>query len=602
MFFKQNLTPTLPILGFFNKIWSVLGLIPYNWNQEKGEYSECGKIKYAYWVFSAVFLVGIQTLYVNFQFISFIQAMNANNLWGNVKSMGDFTVVTNIWLTYITFSLYNLNTVLHYSDLVKFYNEHIRYRKELRNTSVYLRNNLPIMYPLLLVVPLRFASLVSACISNPDSPIFVYSAFPSSWKTPIGHGIFVGMFIPFCATFWVTLQFNVTTITMHVATVGTGIKHCPGFLARYKRVSQPKKNHWNGGNNPLFTKFTQGRSRILTEMVLGTLMVSPPRSYTFASSPTLTTTFGRIPKETIQKESQFHPTTGSALPGVLDFLADVRRLLDVYTKSDGQVRCMMVEAAVPDDKIMSYYGTKDRPIAHFPFNFHLLGVRPENNAKDVLNLINIWYDLMPEGEWPTFLIGNHDNKRAATRWTENGVDGANMINLILKGTAVTYYGEELDKVLAFTRTPVEGSFDSGYLVLVNLSEDTVTVDASVLNGVPAIGYPIIRSVGYHDSRVIVGGVIYTPESQALNSDKVLAFARIPSQESNATGYVVLVNLSDDQVSVNSGVFTGIPSIGTVHIRSVDFHNGDAVIGGSINLTSVLLGPRDSIVIVFTPTF
>ncbi|CAG7733026.1 unnamed protein product [Allacma fusca] len=226
MFFKQNLTPTLPILGFFNKIWSVLGLIPYNWNQEKGEYSECGKIKYAYWVFSAVFLVGIQTLYVNFQFISFIQAMNANNLWGNVKSMGDFTVVTNIWLTYITFSLYNLNTVLHYSDLVKFYNEHIRYRKELRNTSVYLRNNLPIMYPLLLVVPLRFASLVSACISNPDSPIFVYSAFPSSWKTPIGHGIFVGMFIPFCATFWVTLQFNVTTITMHVATVGTGIKHC----------------------------------------------------------------------------------------------------------------------------------------------------------------------------------------------------------------------------------------------------------------------------------------------------------------------------------------------------------------------------------------
>ncbi|CAG7733027.1 unnamed protein product [Allacma fusca] len=291
-----------------------------------------------------------------------------------------------------------------------------------------------------------------------------------------------------------------------------------------------------------------------------------------------------------------------SLPGVLDFLADVRRLLDVYTKSDGQVRCMMVEAAVPDDKIMSYYGTKDRPIAHFPFNFHLLGVRPENNAKDVLNLINIWYDLMPEGEWPTFLIGNHDNKRAATRWTENGVDGANMINLILKGTAVTYYGEELDKVLAFTRTPVEGSFDSGYLVLVNLSEDTVTVDASVLNGVPAIGYPIIRSVGYHDSRVIVGGVIYTPESQALNSDKVLAFARIPSQESNATGYVVLVNLSDDQVSVNSGVFTGIPSIGTVHIRSVDFHNGDAVIGGSINLTSVLLGPRDSIVIVFTPTF
>jgi len=40
-------------------------------------------------------------------------------------------------------------------------------------------------------------------------------------------------------------------------------------------------------------------------------------------------------------------------------------------------------------------------------------------------------------------IGNHDQKRAATRWTVEGIDGANMINLLLKGTAVTYYGEEI---------------------------------------------------------------------------------------------------------------------------------------------------------------
>jgi alpha-glucosidase len=314
-----------------------------------------------------------------------------------------------------------------------------------------------------------------------------------------------------------------------------------------------------------------------------------------------------------------------SLPGVLDFLADVRQLLDIYTKSDGLVRCMMVEAAVSDEQIMAYYGTKDRPIAHFPFNFHLLGVRPEMNAREVLNLINVWYDLMPEGEWPTFLIGNHDNKRAATRWTENGVDAANMINLLLKGTAVTYNGEELgmtdtfltweetvdpsacytdperyqefsrdpartpfqwnnetgagfstsnktwlpinpnyltlnlaaqqaaeeshfkvykellklrqtdtwryggyeatslnsDNVLAFARTPVEGSSEPGYLVVVNLSDGPVTVDASVLDSVPAIAWPIIRSVGYHDSRVVVGGVIYTPEIPMGARDSVV---------------------------------------------------------------------------------
>ncbi|CAG7823204.1 unnamed protein product, partial [Allacma fusca] len=86
-------------------------------------------------------------------------------------------------------------------------------------------------------------------------------------------------------------------------------------------------------------------------------------------------------------------------------------LLDVYTKTDKKVRCMMVESTVPMEFVMSYYGNKDKPIAHFPFNFQLLNVRPEMNATGVLELVNMWYDLMPEGQWATFLVGNHDQLR-----------------------------------------------------------------------------------------------------------------------------------------------------------------------------------------------
>ncbi|CAG7821376.1 unnamed protein product, partial [Allacma fusca] len=92
------------------------------------------------------------------------------------------------------------------------------------------------------------------------------------------------------------------------------------------------------------------------------------------------------------------------------------------------------------------------------------------------------------------------------------------------------------------------------------------------------------------------------ESQSLNTDKVLAFSRIPSKDFNALGYLVLVNLSDDEVTVNSGVFTGVPPVGTVRIRSVEFHNRDVVVGGTINTGSVTLGSRDSIVIEFTPVY
>lgn len=65
---------------------------------------------------------------------------------------------------------------------------------------------------------------------------------------------------------------------------------------------------------------------------------------------------------------------------------------------------MMVESSVGDDDIMAYYGNASRPIAHFPFNFKLLGVRPDMNASEILNLVNFWYDRAPENEWATFLV------------------------------------------------------------------------------------------------------------------------------------------------------------------------------------------------------
>ena len=91
-------------------------------------------------------------------------------------------------------------------------------------------------------------------------------------------------------------------------------------------------------------------------------------------------------------------------PKTLEFLADMRRLLDVYSTSDGQIRCMMVESGVPDEFIKDYYGTADKPVAHFPFNFHLLDVNTSMNASQILKLINVWYEIVPEDQWATFLV------------------------------------------------------------------------------------------------------------------------------------------------------------------------------------------------------
>ena len=45
-----------------------------------------------------------------------------------------------------------------------------------------------------------------------------------------------------------------------------------------------------------------------------------------------------------------------------------------------------------------------------------------------------------------FQLGNHDQSRVATRLGEKYVNAANMMALLLPGTATTYYGEEIGMV------------------------------------------------------------------------------------------------------------------------------------------------------------
>ncbi|CAG7720464.1 unnamed protein product [Allacma fusca] len=87
------------------------------------------------------------------------------------------------------------------------------------------------------------------------------------------------------------------------------------------------------------------------------------------------------------------------------------------------------------------------------------------------------------------------------------------------------------------------------------------------------------------------------QTAALNSDRVLGFSRIPEE---GLGFLVLINLSNDDVTASSTVFRGVPNTGIVKIRSVNFKNRGAIVGGSIDTRSVILGPRDSLVVEFTP--
>lgn len=121
----------------------------------------------------------------------------------------------------------------------------------------------------------------------------------------------------------------------------------------------------------------------------------------------------------------------------------------------------MTEAYLPVSELMAYYGS-DGTIAHMPMNLAFLTsfMRKEDVTADKLKTaIETYLHALPgRNTWPNFNLGNHDNKRVATRLGAALVNAMNMIMLLLPGTIITYYGEELG-MLDHSELGVEVSAD-----------------------------------------------------------------------------------------------------------------------------------------------
>ncbi|KAG7160770.1 Maltase A3-like [Homarus americanus] len=101
----------------------------------------------------------------------------------------------------------------------------------------------------------------------------------------------------------------------------------------------------------------------------------------------------------------------------------------------------------PDiSEIMKYYGTSSAPLSHFPFNFRFiqyLKTRDDVTGHTLLAYITEWLDNMPAGMWPNWVLSNHGNSRLASRVGGDLVDALHMMTMLLPGTPITYYGDEL---------------------------------------------------------------------------------------------------------------------------------------------------------------
>lgn len=116
-----------------------------------------------------------------------------------------------------------------------------------------------------------------------------------------------------------------------------------------------------------------------------------------------------------------------------------RELLDEFTQKDGLVRIMMTEAYTTPQLNVRYFGDGDREGAQIPFNFVLVSdVDEDSTAADIKYALDEFLTYKPIDKPANWVAGNHDNKRVATKFSPELVDGVNMIVLLMPGIGVTY--------------------------------------------------------------------------------------------------------------------------------------------------------------------
>ena len=123
-------------------------------------------------------------------------------------------------------------------------------------------------------------------------------------------------------------------------------------------------------------------------------------------------------------------------PGMHTIMQEMRSVAEHYAQ-----RVLIGELYLPVERLMLYYGDQLDEI-HLPFNFQFVTMK-NWDTHTIRQVVENYEVALPEGAWPNWVLGNHDQTRIATRVGREQARIAQMLLLTLRGTPTCYYGDEL---------------------------------------------------------------------------------------------------------------------------------------------------------------
>lgn len=290
--------------------------------------------------------------------------------------------------------------------------------------------------------------------------------------------------------------------------------------------------------------------------------------------------------------------------GIHYIIKSWRNLTNTFTDSP---RFLVGETYDPVDVVMNYYGTDDDEF-NFPFNFLLLN-NTNWTGDNVSELVSTWMDALPEGAWPNWVLGNHDNPRIANKAGNHLAKALNVLLLTLPGTPTTYYGEEIFMTDVYVppdkrqdiyqdrdkeRTPMQwqNSTNAGFTnknadpwlpVATNYSTYNVDVESSTNTSMLALYKRLVKLVTTEEA------FRFADYNKVFSNRDLFAFHRF--HNGTKKEYVVVVNFSQSNTTANltsikdtfPDAFIELSSAGTgrdgsdVNLGKIPLEAGEAVV-------------------------
>ena len=204
---------------------------------------------------------------------------------------------------------------------------------------------------------------------------------------------------------------------------------------------------------------------------------------------------------------------------------------------------------------------------------------------------------LPTNAWPNYCLGNLDSSRVASRLGSSRVKAMNMILMLLQGTPLTYYGEEIGMVDA-ARAPMQWSADAqagftdGSSSWLSVNEGYKDVNVLKAEETENSALKIYREMtNLREDEAILFG-----KTNIFVQEDTFVLSRV---KKGNPGYLLVSNFGENPTTLD---LQALPNIAERGIVTIGDQTSDLTVDSNVDLADISIPPNVSILVTFVPKF